>query len=313
MENKTESQHRADIIEICKRVYQKGWVAANDGNVSVKISPGVVLCTPTGVSKGFISPDQLIKVDMDGNKLEGELEPSSEIKMHIDVYKNRTDVNAVVHAHPPFATGFAVAGLALEQCVLPEIVISIGSIPLTEYGTPSTFEIPQNVRKYLKDHNVFLLENHGALSIGPDVYKAYYRMESLELFAKITLIAKLLGRVNVLGEEEVKKMMDLRKEWGLDSNYPGCRVDGKFIRNGEEIVSERLKGSESERISDSGKVGSSRFNINNINNTRGNGFGREDIGGKYNLDRDGSSITISKEALIKVISEIVSSILSSLK
>jgi L-fuculose-phosphate aldolase len=232
MYGKTESIHRNDIIEICKRIYSKGWVAANDGNVSIRLGPDTVLCTPTGMSKGYLTAGQLIKVDMDGNKLEGELEPSSEVKMHIDVYKQRKDVNSVVHAHPPYATGFAVAGIALDKCVLPEVIFSIGSIPLTKYGTPSTSEIPDNVRKYLKDHSVFLLENHGALSVGPDVYKAYYRMESLELFAKISLIANQLGNVNVIDEGNVKKILDIRKQWGMDSIYPGCRVNGDFVKDG---------------------------------------------------------------------------------
>ncbi len=232
MYGKTESIHRNDIIEICKRIYSKGWVASNDGNVSIRLGPDTVLCTPTGMSKGYLTAGQLIKVDMDGNKLEGELEPSSEVKMHIDVYKQRKDVNSVVHAHPPYATGFAVAGIALDKCVLPEVIFSIGSIPLTKYGTPSTSEIPDNVRKYLKDHSVFLLENHGALSVGPDVYKAYYRMESLELFAKISLIANQLGNVNVIDEGNVKKILDIRKQWGMDSIYPGCKVNGDFIKDG---------------------------------------------------------------------------------
>lgn len=287
MNNKTESQNRADIIEVCRRIYRNGWVAANDGNVSIKMDSSTVLCTPTGMSKGFLTTDQLIKVDMQGNKLEGELKPSSEIKMHIDIYKNRDDVSSVVHAHPPFATGFAVAGLALDQCIIPEIIFSIGSIPLTRYGTPSTYEIPENVRHYLKDHNVFLLENHGALSIGPDVYKAYYRMESLELFAKITLIARLLGNVNILGEDEVKKILRIRKEWGFDSNYPGCRVNGKFVMDDNE---------DDDKLSNS------------------SGGSKESLENKYDIGTDkkneDDTITMSKEELIKLISSVVCRVLS---
>lgn len=239
MTKKTESEHRADIIEICKRVYRNGWVAANDGNISIKIDVRTVLCTPTGMSKGYLAPDQLIKVDMDGNKIEGELNPSSEVKMHIDVYKNKENINSVVHAHPPYATGFAVAGLALDQCIIPEIIASLGSIPLTRYGTPSTFEIPEHVREYLKEYNVFLLENHGALSIGGDVFQAYYRMESLELFAKINLVARLLGNVNVISEDKVREIIGIRKQFGLENtNYPGCRIDGKFIRSEKNEVGE---------------------------------------------------------------------------
>ena len=153
---KTESQYRSDIIEICKRVHANGWVASNDGNISIKIAPNAVLCTPTGMSKGYLTPDQLVKVDMEGNKIEGELEASSEVKIHLDVYKNKKGINSAVHAHPPYSTAYAVAGIPLDQCVIPEIIVSLGSIPLTEYGTPSTHEIPESIRKHLQDHNAFL-------------------------------------------------------------------------------------------------------------------------------------------------------------
>ncbi len=232
---KTESQHRNDIIDVCKRIHANGWVAANDGNVSVRINQNTVLCTPTGFSKGYLTSDQLIKVNLDGEKIEGFLQPSSEMKMHLDVYKNKENINAVVHAHPPFSTGFAVAGIALDECIMPEIIIGLGSIPLTKFGTPSTMEIPENIRPYLKDYSVFLLQNHGALSIGGDVYQAYYRMESLELFAKINFIARLLGKVNILSENEVKKVIKIREQFGLDTeNYPGCRIDGKVIKKADE-------------------------------------------------------------------------------
>ncbi len=250
---KTESQHRNDIIDICKRIHANGWVASNDGNVSVKIGPNTILCTPTGMSKGYLTTDQLIKVNLDGEQIDGFLKPSSEIKMHLDVYKNKEDVNAVVHAHPPYATGFAVAGIPLDQCVMPEIIIGLGSIPLTEFGTPSTMEIPQNIRPYLKNYSVFLLENHGALSIGEDVFKAYYRMESLELFAKISFIARLLGNVNILSEEEVKKVIKVREQFGLDTkNYPGCRIDGKIIRTADNNSDDNfnLSGESKNKIGD---------------------------------------------------------------
>jgi len=227
---KTESQHRNDIIDICKRVHSNGWVASNDGNISIRIGPNAVLCTPTGMSKGYLTADQLVKVDMDGNKLEGELEASSEVKIHLDVYKNKQGINSAVHAHPPYSTAYAVAGIPLDQCVIPEIIVSLGSIPLTKYGTPSTMEIPDNIRDYLGDHNAFLLENHGAFTIGSDVHQAYYRMESMELFAKISLLARTLGNVNTIKEENVQKIMDMRSNWIKDEGgYAGCRIDGKFI------------------------------------------------------------------------------------
>ncbi len=234
---RTESQYRSDIIEICKRVHANGWVASNDGNISIKISPNEVICTPTGMSKGYLTPDQLVKVDMEGNKLEGELEASSEVKIHLDVYKNKKGINSAVHAHPPYSTAYAVAGLPLDQCVIPEIIVSLGSIPLTAYGTPSTREIPDNIRKYLQDHNAFLLENHGAFAIGGDVYQAYYRMESMELFAKISLLAKMLGNVNNISEENVRKIMDLRSNFIKDDNgYAGCKIGDRFITATDDIA-----------------------------------------------------------------------------
>lgn len=229
---RSERETRSDIVEVCHKIYNNGWVAANDGNVSVLIDEGIAICTPTGISKGIMTPDMLIKVDINGNKLEGEkeLKPSSEIKMHLDILKNKPGVNAVVHAHPPYGTAFAVAGIPLNECVLPEIVISLGQIPLTKYGTPSTFEIPESVREHLKESSVFLLENHGALSTGSDVFQAYYRMESMELFAKISVIAKTIGSVNTISESNVKKLLKLRTDWGMDTeNFPGCKIGDKMI------------------------------------------------------------------------------------
>ena len=232
---KTESQYRDDIIEICRRIYRNGWVASNDGNVSIRISPGEVLCTPTGMSKGYITQDQLVKVDMDGKKLEGSLEPSSEVRIHLDVYRNKKGIYSAVHAHPPYATAHAVAGIPLDQCVIPEIIISLGSIPLTQYGTPSTREIPDNIRKYLKDHNAFLMQNHGAFTIGADVFQAYYRMESVELFAKISLLAGTLGNVRNITEENVRKIMEIRPRLVRDDDgYAGCRIGDRFITDTDD-------------------------------------------------------------------------------
>jgi L-fuculose-phosphate aldolase len=289
---KTESQYRSDIIEICKRIYDHGWVAANDGNVSIKTGPDTVLCTPTGMSKGYLTADQLIKVNMAGTKIEGELKPSSEVKMHIDVYNNKPGVNSVVHAHPPYATGFAVAGIPLDECVMPEIIISLGSIPLTKFGTPSTMEIPENIRPYLKDHNAFLLENHGALSIGDDVFQAYYRMESLELFAKISLFAKLLGNVNVLSEENVKKILQVREDFGLSNlNYPGCRIDEEFVRSSRERATENKEVIQEAVKDNTGESNSSAFSR---------------IG-------PAGEITITQEKLIELITTVVNNVMKNLK
>ncbi|MGB4140027.1 MAG: class II aldolase/adducin family protein [Limnochordia bacterium] len=178
---------KEDIVEVGRRIYNLGFVAANDGNISVRVGDDEILTTPTGVSKGFMTPDMIIRVDMAGNKLEGELKPSSELKLHLEVYKQRPDVRAVLHAHPPVATAFAVAGIPLDKPVLPEIVISLGRIPIAKYATPSTEELPASVRPYLEDHDAVLLENHGALTVGSNLFNALFKMEQIEHFAKISL------------------------------------------------------------------------------------------------------------------------------
>ena len=153
-----------------------------------------------------MTPDMMVVVDLDGKKIRGTRDASSELLMHLEVYKNRPDVRAVVHAHPPIATGFAVAGIPLDRAVLAEVVTTLGSIPIAEYGTPSTPELPAAVRKYIKAHDGLLLANHGALTIGPDVYAAYYKMETIEHFAKISLVTRQLGRENLLSREEVHRL-----------------------------------------------------------------------------------------------------------
>ncbi|MBD3267416.1 class II aldolase/adducin family protein [bacterium] len=219
------------IVEIGRRVWTKEWVAANDGNISCKISDDEYVCTPTGVSKGFMDVGDLIVVDSEGRKRSGgPLNPSSEIKMHIHVYKNRPDVGSVVHAHPPTATGFAVAGMSLDQCALPEVAIVLGQIPCVPYGLPSTDEIPKAIEPHLQSSNAVLLANHGALTWGNDLTQAYHRMETLEHFAKILLIAVQLGKVNLFTDEQVKALEGLRDRFGLTGPFTGCN-----IRSGQNL------------------------------------------------------------------------------
>lgn len=206
---------RREIVEAGRRVYNRNFVASNDGNISARLDQRRVVITPSGVSKGFLAPEDLVVVDYDGRVLEGRKKPSSELFMHLRIYKDRPDVNGVVHAHPPKATGFAVAGIPLTQCVLPEVIVSLGGIPLAEYGTPGTGEFYEPVLKYLQDYDAFLLENHGALTIGPDVMSAYFRMETLEHFAHIALTAIQLGNLNTLKAPDVQKLLDLRKGFGI--------------------------------------------------------------------------------------------------
>ena len=183
------------ICEVGHKLYAHGFVAANDGNISVKVSANEYYCTPTGVSKGDLTPDMIIKIDGTGKKLEGKLNPSSEIKMHLRVYRDRPDVNAVVHAHPPVATAFTVAGVPLDQYILPEAILTMGAVPTCEYGTPSTMEIPDSLAPYIQDNDAFLLKNHGALTVGNTLQKAFFLMEEVEFNANICKHARELGNV----------------------------------------------------------------------------------------------------------------------
>jgi L-fuculose-phosphate aldolase len=218
----TESSLRADIVEVGRRMYARGYTASNDGNISVRLDAARLLMTPKSVCKGFMTPDMMCITDLEGRKLQGDRDPSSETLMHLEVYRQRPDVQAVVHAHPPTATGFAVAGIPLDRAVLAEVLTTLGSIPIAEYATPSTKELPEAVRKYIRAHDGMLLANHGALTVGADLFGAYYKMETIEHFAKISLVARMLGRENLLSREEVTRLQDLRGTYGIQSPAPIC-------------------------------------------------------------------------------------------
>ena len=220
-----ESALRADIVEVGRRMYARGYTASNDGNISVRLDAGRLLMTPKSVCKGFMTPDMMCITDLDGKKLQGDRDPSSETLMHLEVYRQRPDVQAVVHAHPPTATGFAVAGIPLDRAVLAEVLTTLGSIPIAEYATPSTKELPDAVRKYIKAHDGMLLANHGALTVGGDLYAAYYKMETIEHFAKISLVARLLGGENLISREEVMRLQELRGAYGIQAPAPICATD----------------------------------------------------------------------------------------
>ena len=217
-----EDQLRHDIVEVGRRLYQRGYVASNDGNISVRLGDDRVLATPTGVSKGFMTPDMMVITDMAGTKVSGARHASSELKMHLAVYRLRPDVQAVVHAHPPLATGFAVAGIPLDRAVLAEVITTLGSIPIADYATPSTAELPAAVSKYIQAHDGLLLANHGALTAGRDLFGAYYKMETIEHFAHISLVARVLGRERVLSRDEVMRLQGLRGSYGIASPAPIC-------------------------------------------------------------------------------------------
>ena len=217
-----ESEIRKQICEIGSRMYSRNMAAANDGNISVKLCHKEWLCTPTGCSKGFLSPDMICKVDAKGEPLMagGRYRPSSEIKMHMRVYEKRSDVNAVVHAHPAYATSFAACGIPLTQPILPEAVTLLGCVPIVKYGVPSTTELPDNIEVFLDNFDAVLLESHGALTWGRDLVTAYHLMESLEFYAQTLYQTKLLGGAKELSQSQVQRLHELREELGLPGRHP---------------------------------------------------------------------------------------------
>ena len=231
----TESSLRADIVEVGRRMYARGYTASNDGNISVRHGADRLLMTPKSVCKGFMSPDMMCVTDLEGRKLQGDRDPSTEMLMHLEVYRQRPDVRAVVHAHPPIATGFAVAGIPLDRAVLAEVLTTLGSIPIAEYATPSTTELPDAVRKYIKAHDGMLLANHGALTVGGDLFAAYFKMETIEHFAKISLVARLLGRENLIAREEVLRLQELRGTYGITAPAPICADPSDPVRPGTDL------------------------------------------------------------------------------
>ena len=217
-----EYEIKKQICDIGKRIYNKGMVASNDGNISVKLNDNEFLCTPTGVSKGFMTPEFICKVDAKGNVIQANagFKPSSEIKMHMRVYRERPDVTAVVHAHPLYATSFAIAGIPLTEPIMPEAVIALGCVPIAEYGTPSTEEIPDAVSKYLQYYDAVLLANHGALSFSDSLLNAYHKMESVEFYAQLLYQAKVLGGPKKLTDAQVERLYEIRRQFGLKGKHP---------------------------------------------------------------------------------------------
>jgi L-fuculose-phosphate aldolase len=203
---------RRAIVRVCNRMYERGLIAGADGNVSVRISFDHVLVTPRGFSKASVEEHDLVLVNLDGKRIGGRHEPSSEVAMHLAIYRAREDVNAVVHAHPPVATAFAVAGIGLPGDVLPELAVQMGEVPVVPYATPGTEAMPEALTPYLPNYDAFLLANHGATTVGCTLAEAHHRMESLEHSANILLTARLLGRVNALGAEDARILEAARRK-----------------------------------------------------------------------------------------------------
>ncbi len=222
---KSERQHREDIVRFGKMLHGRGFVAATDGNLSVRLDHESVLSTATGMSKGMMEPEDLIVVDMQGRKVMGRRQPSSEIAMHLMIYRLRPDAHGIVHAHPPTATGYAAAGLPLNQALLSEVVIGLGCVPLAKYGTPGTPELAAALKPLIPQYDAILMANHGVVTYGEDLLKAYMKMETVEHFARIALVTHMLGRQQLLSEEEVSKLYAARERYlgaACSPLPPGC-------------------------------------------------------------------------------------------
>ena len=229
---------KKDICEVGRRVYKRGYVAANDWNISIRLDNDKILCTPTGVSKGYLTEDMLAVCDLDGEQISGSVPISSEIRMHLEIYKLRNDISSVVHAHPPTATGFAVAGIELTKCVLPEVIVSLGGIPLAEYGTPGGVDIVEPMKPLLKEYDAILMANHGVVTLGSHVLDAHFKMETVEHYAKIALVAHQLGSINTLSNQHVDELIELRNRFGIIGR-PACDLgngEGSQSSDGSKVV-----------------------------------------------------------------------------
>ena len=212
------------IAKCCRRLADVGLIAGMDGNIAIRVAPDRALVTPTGMLKADLHADDIVEVDLSGKRIRGQHRPSSELDMHLRILRAREDVVAVVHAHPPVATGFSVAGEAFDACVLPELIFQVGWVPVVPYGTPGTPELGERIEPFIAGHDALILANHGAVTMGSSLDEAQIRMESLEHSAKIIFTARMLGRVNPLSPGDVQRLEELRRSRDLPGPYPGCPV-----------------------------------------------------------------------------------------
>jgi L-fuculose-phosphate aldolase len=218
---KTEREHRDEIVRVGKALYDRGFVVAMDGNISVRLDAERILVTPTCMCKGMMTSDDLVIVNHSGHKLHGRRNVSSELGMHLLIYSMRPDVHSVVHAHPPTATGFAAAGVALDQALVSEVVLTLGRVPLAKYGTPGTAELTDSLRPLIHEHCSILMANHGVVAYGESLEHAFMRMETVEHFAKIALVARTLGTPQELPADDVRKLEAIRERMILMSHGNG--------------------------------------------------------------------------------------------
>ncbi|MEA1928446.1 MAG: class II aldolase/adducin family protein [Candidatus Auribacterota bacterium] len=218
----TEFAIRKNMVEIGRRMYEKDLVAATDGNLSVLLDPETILITPTGSCLGFLKPAELVIINREGKILSDTARPTSEYRLHLEVYRQRKDVTAIVHGHPPICTAFTVAGEQLDLCVLPEVVFTLGAIPTIPYGTPTTDEAPRVIREYIGRCDAMILDRHGTLTVGESLTGAYYKLEKIEHTARVILTARMLGDVKVLEKSQVDRLMQVRSDAGLRGNIIHC-------------------------------------------------------------------------------------------
>lgn len=228
-----EHELRQEMVRVGRLMWERGYLAATDGNLSARLGSGRLLVTPSGLSKGFLSENDLLTIGLDGSPVpsyrgQGQ-RPSSEILMHLEVYRQRPDVGAAIHAHPPLATACSIAGVSLARCIIPEVIVSLGGIPTAKYATPGTDEVSESIRQAIRDYDALILAHHGSLTVGKTLWEAYMRLERVEQTAQITLAAQQLGRVRTLPPEAVERLAARRREWlqrqGRDA-CAGCTVCG---------------------------------------------------------------------------------------
>lgn len=222
-------QLKKDICEIGQRLYNKGFAAANDGNITIRISDNEVLCTPTMICKGFMKPEDICSVDMEGKQLSGSRKRTSEVLLHLAIMKERPDVKSCVHCHPPHATAFAVAREPIPQCVLPEVEVFLGDVPITKYETPGGQKFADTVLPFVKKSNVIILANHGTVSFGESLERAYWWTEILDAYCRILMLSKQLGRVTYFTPDQTRELLDLKQKWGfkdarLEAGMENCDI-----------------------------------------------------------------------------------------
>ncbi len=227
-----QTDFRKYIVDVCHRLYSRGMVTATDGNVSVRLPKGTVLITRSGISKGAVASSDLVELTLDGRQVGGAGKPSTESAMHLFIYRERSDIRAVVHAHPTYATGFAAARKSLNECIFPEVIVGLGAIPLADYATPSTSEVPDSLRPFVQSADAILLANHGVVTYATDLTEAYHRMEKVEHAAHITFVAMMLGGPVSLTQHELEKLKSVSvQSYNKDvSSKPACLTSGEDER-----------------------------------------------------------------------------------